>query len=74
MYLECRIGNAQDAVECCIQIPPDQLPHGWNFSFDKFLEALTMHPITRPIIKELSDNKPRLNRGSLAVDTHKIKR
>ena len=29
-----------------------------------------MHPITWPIIKELSDNKPRLNRGSLAVDTH----
>ena len=62
--------EAQDAVERCIQIPPDQLPHGWNFSFDKSLEALTMHPITWPIIKELSDNKPRLNRGSLAVDTH----
>ena len=29
-----------------------------------------MHPITWPIIKELSDNKPRRNRGSLAVDTH----
>ncbi|MEC7869213.1 MAG: hypothetical protein VYE00_16345 [Candidatus Poribacteria bacterium] len=62
--------KAQDAVERCIQIPPEKLPHGWNFSFDKSLEALTMHPITWPIIKELSDNKPRLNRGSLAVDTH----
>ena len=62
--------KAQDAVERCIQIPPEKLPHGWNFSFDKSLEALTMHPITWPIIKELSDNKPRRNRGSLAVDTH----
>ena len=62
--------ETQDAVERCIQIPRDQLPHDWNFSFDKSLEALTMHPVTWPIIKELSDNKPRLNRGSLAVDTH----
>ena len=62
--------EAQDAVERYIKIPPDQLPHGWNFSFDKSLEALTMHPVTWPIIKELSDDKPRLNRGSLAVDTH----
>ena len=62
--------ETQDAVERCIQIPPEKLPHGWNFSFDKSLEALTMHPITWPIIKELSDNKPRRNRGSLAVDTH----
>ncbi len=62
--------EAQDTVERCIKIPPDQLPHGWNFSFDKSLEALTMHPVTWPIIKELSDDKPRLNRGSLAVDTH----
>ena len=66
--------NAQDAVERCVQTPQDELPPGISyggggysngFSFDKSLEALTLHPKTWPIVKELTDNKPRFNRGSL---------
>ena len=41
-----------------------------GFSADKSLEALTLHPTTWPIIKELTWNKPRFNRGSLVVNTH----
>lgn len=68
--------KAQDAVERCVQTPPDKLPPGISyggggysngFSFDKSLEALTLHPKTLPIIKELTSNKPRFNRGSLVA-------
>ena len=62
--------EAQQAVERCVRTSPDQLPHGRNFAFDKSLEALTMHPVTWPIVKELTDDKPRFNRGSLVVETH----
>ena len=50
--------NAQEAIERCRQTPPDQLPPGINrqgegfsygFSFDKALEALTLHPVTWPL-------------------------
>ena len=73
------LARAQEAVERCVQTPPDQLPpemeragEGYSngFLFDKSLEALTLHPVTWPIIKELTSNKPRLNRGSLVVNTH----
>ena len=66
--------NAQDAVERCVQTPQDELPPGISyggggysngFSFDKSLEALTLHPKTWSIVKELTDNKPRFNRVSL---------
>ena len=42
--------EAQEAIERCARISPDQLPHGRNFAFDKSLEALTMHPVTWPIV------------------------
>ena len=62
-----------------MQAAPDELPPGISsggegfsngFSADKSLEALTLHPVTWPIIKELTWNKPRFNRGSLVVNTH----
>ena len=73
---EEELRNAQDAVERCVQTPPDQLPPGISyggggfsngFSFDKSLEALTLHPKTWGIVKELTSNRPRFNRGSLVA-------
>ncbi len=73
------LSDTQKAIERLVQSPPDELPpgigHGGEgfsngFSADKSLEALTLHPVTWPIIKELTANKPRFNRGSLVVNTH----
>jgi len=41
-----------------------------GFSADKSLESLTRHPITSPIINELTGGQPRFNRGSLIVNLH----
>ena len=71
--------NAQAAIERLVQASPEELPAGISrggegfsngFSADKSLEALTLHPTTWPLIKELTWNKPRFNRGSLVVNTH----
>lgn len=73
------LSDAQMAIERLVQSPPDALPPGIQrggegfsngFSADKSLEALTLHPRTWPLIKELTGNKPRFNRGSLVVNTH----
>ena len=75
---------AQDAAQRYIDIPPEKVPPGleinlqrehfnWYlhaFAFDKALERLTVHPRTWPIIKELTDNRPRLTSGNLMVDFH----
>jgi len=75
--------NAQEAVDECLHTPPDKLPAGMSssypgtaedggamgngFSFNKTLEALTMHQATWPIIKELTGDRPRFDRGNLPV-------
>ena len=73
------LGNAQAAIERLVQASSEDLPAGISrggegfsngFSADKSLEALTLHPTTWPLIKELTWNKPRFNRGSLVVNTH----
>ena len=77
--------KAQEAVDECVQTPPDKLPAGMSssypgtakgvggisngFSFNKTLEALTMHPLTWPFIKELTGDRPRFDRGTLAIHT-----
>ncbi len=75
---------AQAAAQRYIDTPPEQVPAGlkinlerehfnWYinaFAFDKALEALTMHPATWPIIKELTDDVPRLTSGNMMVDVH----
>ena len=69
---------AQEAVNRYINTPVDQMPDGFGFTelyqngfaFDKSLEALTMHPVTWPIIKELLADKPRFVRGSLKCDMY----
>jgi len=60
--------EAQAAIDRLLATPPDPLPSGIQrgekgfsngFSFAKSLEALTWHPSTQPIIRELTDGKPR---------------
>ena len=74
--------NAQEAVERVVHTPKEEMPPGCakgpdgggcsnGFSFDKSLEALTMHPASWPIIKELTRGRPRLNRGSLVVNRYR---
>ena len=76
------LAAVQEAAQRYIDTPPDQLPPGFEFhgerehfnwylhafAFDKPLEALTMHPKTWPIIKELSGGMPRLGGGNMMVD------
>ena len=76
--------KAQEAAQRYIDTPPEQVPDGFEinlqrghfnwylhaFAFDKALEALTMHPVTWPIIKELLDDRPRLSGGNMMVDFH----
>ena len=75
---------AQDAAQRYIDTPSEEVPAGleinldrehfnWYinaFAFDKALEALTLHPKTWPILKELTDDRPRLTSGNLMVDVH----
>lgn len=71
------LAAAQEAAFRYINTPPDELPPGFGFNgkafengfaFDKALEALTMHPVTWPIIKELTNNKPQFMRGTMMSD------
>jgi hypothetical protein len=73
------IKRAWEAAERYRTTPQEELPAGFafagkgydhGFAFDKALEALTMHPAYWPIIKELSDDKPRFGRGTMLIDTH----
>jgi hypothetical protein len=76
--------KAQAAAQRYVDTPPNQVPDGFEinherehfnwylhaFAFDKALEALTMHPATWPIIKELLDDQPRLSGGNMMIDVH----
>ena len=76
--------SAQAAADRYIQIPPKELPPGFNvdlerrdftpyshgFAFDKVLERFCFHPVTWPIVKELTGGKPRFTSGTLARNTH----
>ena len=68
---------ARRAAERYVETPPEDLPEGFGvdgkrylhgFAFDKALEGLSLHPSIWPIIKELTNHKPRLKMGSLMVD------
>ena len=72
------LSKTQTAIDRLLATPTNQLPSGIQrssegflngFSFDKSLQALTWHPVTPPIITELTDGKPRFNRGTLVVNT-----
>ena len=41
-----------------------------GFAYDRSLEAMTMSPVTWPIIKEFTDNKPRLVSGTLSYQSY----
>lgn len=76
--------QAQEAAERYVSTPPGQMPPGFGtgenadkegfftfpngFAFDKALESLTTHPATLPIICELTQDRPRLLRGTLLVN------
>ena len=70
--------ETQEAIDRYIKTPEDELPPGFEirglhqhgFAFDKCLEALTLHPATWPIVKELTLDKPRFARGSLKREQH----
>jgi len=68
---------AQEAADSYINANPQELPTGFDssgkhlpngFAFAKPLEALTLHPASWLIIKELTDNKPQLARGTMIAD------
>ena len=68
---------AQAAADAYINASPGDLPPGFDssgkhlpngFAFSRALEALTMLPATWPIIKELTDNRPQLARGTMIAD------
>ena len=75
---------AQEAAQRYIDTPPEDVPAGLEinlerehfnlyinaFAFDKALEALTLHPQTWPIVRELTDDRPRLTSGNLMVDVY----
>ena len=74
---EEELKNAREATERHLNTPEEELPAGFGidgrrylhgFAFDKCLEALTMHPATWPIIKELTNDKPRFASGTLTAD------
>ena len=74
---DAELRAAQEAAEEYINTPTEKLPPGFNsdeknlpngFAFAKPLEALTMHRSTWPIIKELTNNKPQLLRGTMIAD------
>lgn len=67
----------QEAATRYINTPADQLPAGFGcngkhykhgFAFDKSLEALTRHPAVWPVLRELTNDKPRLVSGTILVD------
>ena len=68
---------ARAAAQRYVNTPPEELSEGFGldgtrhlhgFSFDRTLERLTMHPAIWPILKELTNNKPRLVSGTLRVN------
>ena len=78
---EEELKNAQEAFERVVRNPKEEMPPGFakiddnggcsnGFAFDKALESLAMHPVSWPIIKEVTGGRPRLNRGSLVVQRY----
>jgi hypothetical protein len=71
------LSAAQEAAQRYIDTPEHQLPDGFGvddkrylhgFAFDKALERLAFHPSIWPIIKEFTNNRPRLVSGTLQVN------
>lgn len=78
------LDHAQDAAQRYIDTPRSEVPDGFEinlerehfdwyhhaFAFDKALEAITMNPVTWPLILELTRRKPRLSLGNMMVNGH----
>ncbi len=68
---------AREAAERYVATPEAELPEGFGkdgkrhlhgFAFDKALEHLPLHPSIWPIVKELTNARPRLTSGTLQVN------
>ena len=78
-----KLKQAQDAADRYIRTPPEKwepgfganlerpdfTPYSHSFAFDKALETLCFHPVTWPIIKELTGDRPRFTSGTLGRNT-----
>ncbi|MEE2657167.1 MAG: phytanoyl-CoA dioxygenase family protein [Candidatus Latescibacterota bacterium] len=71
------LAAAQAAAQRYIDTPDSELPPGFGidgrrylhgFAFDKALEKLLFHPSIWPIVKELTNRRPRLVSGTLQVN------
>ena len=75
--------RAEKAADRYINTPPEELPVEFcsrnlgqhkhylrRFAFDRALQHLTMHSSIRPIVRQLTGNKPCLARANLICDTH----
>lgn len=70
------LATAKEAADRYANTPVAELPEGFGidgkrhlhgFAFDPALGRLAMHPTIWPIVKELTNNKPRLTSGTLQV-------
>ena len=73
---------ARAAVDRYVATPDEELPPGFSrsengksyahgFAFDKALEALTVHPVLWPIVREFTHDRPAFVLGTLLVDSHR---
>jgi ectoine hydroxylase-related dioxygenase (phytanoyl-CoA dioxygenase family) len=71
------VASARAAAERYTKAPLEELPKGFSldgkrhrhgFAFDRALEQLALHPSIWAIVKELTNNKPRLTSGTLQVN------
>jgi len=82
---EAELRPAQAAAARYIDMAPEDWPEGFSadlersdltpynhgFAFDKSLEVLTRHPVTWPLLMELTDRRPRFNGGTLGLNHHR---
>lgn len=75
------VRTARAAAERYIDTPPQELPPGFEiegrlhkhgFAFDPALQALTLHSSIWPLVRELTNEKPRLVSGTLQVSRYEL--
>jgi hypothetical protein len=74
---EEEVAAASEAARRYVEADEADLPEGFEkdgrrhvhgFAFDKALERLALHPTTWPLIKEVTNGRPRLGSGTLQVN------
>ena len=73
--------RVREAADRYLQTPPEQLPDGYKIGdreyhhavgFDRALDALAVHPVTWPIIREFTNDRPQMS-GSAVICNSKGK-